>query len=496
MHELDEPFDRRLRRGLRSLAATHTAPSSASVLEAALRTRRRRRRRPALLSAAVALVVALLGAVAVLTLNGEDTSSVVTEGPGSVPGMVATGLPVGWEQTWVEHLPWSGEDWRDSEERTIVLADASTLDARRVVTVHIATTSEDDEPRSGTVTRSGDRELTVAELDDWTEVSFQDPESARRVVVSSASEPSSTLVDLAGTFDVRTMTLGDPIDGMAVVYDGPTPPLQRREPVGHVGVYYSHAGVDARSPGGPADGSGFGVDVVPGPGEGLIGLAARIPFERRQVVEIGERRVLVETLGASSWTAHWQERPDLWVRAWGTNLPREGFLTLLGSLRMVSPTEWWEVANRAGATPPYGPTGSEVEIRRGTAPDGRAWAVVVREHRSPVGGARDQACLLIETAEVEDSCLTHARGPDPVDLPEVGEAGGVRIAYGHARGDVATVEVRLTDETTRSVVTQQGIAAPQDRWYAIELPEGTAVQQIQALDSEGNALGRVTDGTA
>lgn len=183
MHELDEPFDRRLRRGLRSLAATHTAPSSASVLEAALRTRRRRRRRPALLSAAVALVVALLGAVAVLTLNGEDTSSVVTEGPGSVPGMVATGLPVGWEQTWVEHLPWSGEDWRESEERTFVLADASTLEARRVVTVHIAPTSEDDEPRSGTVTRSGDRELTVAELDDWTEVSFQDPESARRVVV-------------------------------------------------------------------------------------------------------------------------------------------------------------------------------------------------------------------------------------------------------------------------------------------------------------------------
>lgn len=68
MHELDEPFDHRLRRGLQSLAATPTAPSSASVLEAAIRTRRRRR--PTLLSAAVALVVALLGAVAVLALNG------------------------------------------------------------------------------------------------------------------------------------------------------------------------------------------------------------------------------------------------------------------------------------------------------------------------------------------------------------------------------------------------------------------------------------------
>src|SRR3546814_556425 len=99
--------------------------------------------------------------------------------------MVATGLPVGWEQTWVEHLPWSGEDWRDSEERTIVLADASGLDARRVVTGHIATTSEADEPRSGTVTRSSDRELTVSELDDWTEVAFRDPESERRVVVAS-----------------------------------------------------------------------------------------------------------------------------------------------------------------------------------------------------------------------------------------------------------------------------------------------------------------------
>lgn len=437
---------------------------------------------------------------------GPTESSVAAASDGT-RGLVLDPVPAGWVRAAVHHHPWTTDN-APALAWSLVLAESDPLRSERTIGIEVHPKDPPSSPATTVIERDG-RRFGVETDDDFVQVTFAVPRTGQHVQVRSFTEPLEHLLELAAHVDVpRTgdgIDLVDrdgtppPLHGLELVWTGPAPPTPAGGSRHSTSVAYTTT--DGR-----AD---FDVTLQPGYTSSPFAVGARSrPSTWTQMAVRGSVGIL-ETIGdptALRYRYTWSEAPGIWASASASRISQDDFIALVQELGYTTIDEWTELADQAGATPPYGPTGTPpyeptadaVEAGSGQLDNGSSWRVRLRAYRTPNGGYADEVCVSVvpvtpTSTAPHHSCRTARPDPTPLHWPDQIPVADATLAFGATGPDVAAVRLDFENSPPIIAETTPGFTAADTRWWGTTHPSAALVERFTALDANGRELGHLTD---